>query len=95
MNAIALIGRRVIERVRGIGVASLMLLQIIFSLPTWLGFRLFVYQMYRVGVLSLLIIVVSGLFIGAVLGLHVCSLLQWQQLFQQQLHLQLLFMLVC
>ena len=34
MNAIALLGRRVIERVRGIGVASLMLLQILFSMPT-------------------------------------------------------------
>ena len=75
MNAIALVGRRVIERVRGIGVASLMLLQILFSMPTALGVRLFVYQMYRVGVLSLLIIVVSGLFIGAVLGLQMYSIL--------------------
>ena len=69
MNAIASLGRRVIERVRGIGTATLLLLQVILSLPTWLGVRLFIYQMYRVGVMSLLIIVVSGLFIGAVLGL--------------------------
>lgn len=75
MNAIALLGRRVIERVRGIGVATLMLLQILCSVPTWLGFKLFVYQMYRVGVLSLLIIVVSGLFIGAVLGLQMYTIL--------------------
>lgn len=75
MNAIALLGRRVIERVRGIGVATLMLLQILISMPTWLGFKLFVYQMYRVGVLSLLIIVVSGLFIGAVLGLQMYTIL--------------------
>lgn len=75
MNAIAVLGRRVIERVQGIGVATLMLLQILFSMPTWLGLRLFVYQMYRVGVLSLLIIVVSGLFIGAVLGLQMFSIL--------------------
>lgn len=75
MNAIALLGRRIIERVRGIGIASLMLIQILFSMPTALGFRLFVYQMYRVGVLSLLIIVVSGLFIGAVLGLQMYSIL--------------------
>lgn len=75
MNAIAFIGRRVIERVRGIGVATLMLLQIIFSLPTWLGVKLFIYQMYRVGVMSLLIIVVSGLFIGAVLGLQMYNIL--------------------
>ena len=75
MNAIALIGRRVIERVRGIGVATLMLLQIILSFPTWIGIKLFIYQMYRVGVMSLLIIVVSGLFIGAVLGLQMYSIL--------------------
>ena len=53
MNAIAALGRRVIERVQGIGVATLMLLQILFSMPTWLGVKLSVYQMYRVGVLSL------------------------------------------
>jgi len=75
MNAIASLGRRVIERVRGIGTATLMLLQVILSLPTWLGVRLFIYQMYRVGVMSLLIIVVSGLFIGAVLGLQMYSIL--------------------
>ena len=75
MNAIALLGRRVIERVQGIGVATMMLLQIILSLPTLLGVRLFIYQMYRVGVLSLLIIVVSGLFIGLVIGLQGYSIL--------------------
>ena len=75
MNAIALLGRRVIERVQGIGVATLMLLRILCSLPTWLGVRLFIYQMYRVGVMSLLIISVSGLFIGLVLGLQGYSIL--------------------
>ncbi|OTG67493.1 lipid asymmetry maintenance ABC transporter permease subunit MlaE [Acinetobacter silvestris] len=75
MNAIALLGRRVIERVQGIGVATMMLLQIILSLPTLLGVRLFIYQMYRVGVLSLLIIAVSGLFIGLVIGLQGYSIL--------------------
>ncbi len=34
MNAIAALGRRLIERVRGIGVATQMLLQILFSMPT-------------------------------------------------------------
>ena len=75
MNAVAWLGRLVIERVRGIGVATLMLLQIIFSLPTWLGVKLFIYQMYRVGVMSLLIITVSGLFIGLILGLQGYSIL--------------------
>ncbi len=75
MNAIALLGRRVLERVEGIGVATLMLLRILFSMPTWLGVKLFIYQMYRVGVLSFLIIAVSGLFIGAVLGLQMYNIL--------------------
>ena len=44
-------------------------------MPTWIGVKLFVYQMYRVGVLSLLIIAVSGLFIGSVLGLQMYTIL--------------------
>ena len=75
MNAIASLGQRVIASIRGVGVATIMLLQIVFSLPTWQGVRLFIYQMYRVGVLSLLIIAVSGLFIGLVLGLQGYSIL--------------------
>lgn len=75
MNTIAWLGRLVIERIRGIGVAALMLLQIIFSLPSAGGFGRFVYQMHRVGVMSLLIITVSGLFIGLVLGLQGYSIL--------------------
>ena len=75
MNAIASLGRRVIESVRGIGVATVMLLQILFSMPTWLGVKLFIYQMHRIGVMSLLIIGVSGLFIGLVLGLQGYSIL--------------------
>ncbi|SDC24452.1 lipid asymmetry maintenance ABC transporter permease subunit MlaE [Acinetobacter boissieri] len=70
MNAIALLGRYVINAVRGMGTATLLLLQIVFSKPTLLGIRLFIQQMYKVGVLSLLIIVVSGLFIGLVIGLQ-------------------------
>lgn len=70
MNAIALLGRRVIDSVHGIGIATILLIQIICSLPTRLGFKLFIYQMYRVGVLSLLIVTVSGLFIGLVIGLQ-------------------------
>jgi phospholipid/cholesterol/gamma-HCH transport system permease protein len=52
-----------------------MLLQILFSMPSAGGFGRFIYQMYRVGVMSLLIIAVSGLFIGAVLGLQMYSIL--------------------
>jgi phospholipid/cholesterol/gamma-HCH transport system permease protein len=75
MNTIAWLGRLVIERVKGIGAASLMLIQILFSMPSKGGFQRFIYQMYRVGVMSLLIISVSGLFIGLVLGLQMYSIL--------------------
>ena len=75
MNAVATLGRRLIGRVQGIGYAAMMLIQVLMSLPTWKGVKLFIYQMYRVGVLSLLIITVSGLFIGAVLGLQMYSIL--------------------
>ena len=75
MNAVATLGRRLIGRVQGIGYAAMMLIQVLMSLPTWNGVKLFIYQMYRVGVLSLLIITVSGLFIGAVLGLQMYSIL--------------------
>lgn len=70
MNALAWLGRLVIERVRGIGVAAILLLQIVWAWPQRAGFSRFVYQMYRVGVMSLLIITVSGLFIGLVIGLQ-------------------------
>ena len=49
-----------------------MLIKILFSCHPKGGFQRFVYQMHRVGVMSLLIIAVSGLFIGAVLGFGRC-----------------------
>ena len=75
MNTIAWLGRLVIERIKGIGAAALMLLQIIFSMPSKGGLQRFIYQVHRVGVMSLLIISVSGLFIGLVLGLQGYSIL--------------------
>lgn len=70
MNMIQRLGRTTIERVEGIGAASILLSQALFARPSLGGFSLFIQQMYRVGVLSLLIIIVSGLFIGLVLGLQ-------------------------
>lgn len=70
MNAIQQLGRSTIDRVIGVGEAAQLLARTLFLLPSWRGFGLFIDQMYRVGVLSLLIIVVSGLFIGLVLGLQ-------------------------
>jgi phospholipid/cholesterol/gamma-HCH transport system permease protein len=70
MNAVQRLGREVIDRVEGIGAATLMLWRTLWAWPSRQGFGLFIEQMHRVGVLSLLIIVVSGLFIGLVLGLQ-------------------------
>jgi len=70
MNVIQRLGRTTIERVEGIGAASILLGRALFARPSLGGFSLFIQQMYRVGVLSLLIIIVSGLFIGLVLGLQ-------------------------
>lgn len=54
-----------------LGRGHLLLLQILGGLPSLLPrFGLLVQQVYSVGVLSLLIIVVSGLFVGMVLGLQ-------------------------
>lgn len=66
MNTIAWLGRLVIERIRGIGVAALMLLQIIFHYLQRAVLDVLSIKCI-VGVMSLLIITVSGLFIGLVL----------------------------
>ena len=65
------IGRKVLDSLAGIGYALAMLISAIIGKPqprkSW---PLFVKQMYVVGVLSMLIVIVSGLFIGMVLGLQ-------------------------
>jgi phospholipid/cholesterol/gamma-HCH transport system permease protein len=53
-----------------IGSAGLFLLRTLLHLPQLKGFPLLVAQLYYVGVLSLVIVVISGLFIGMVLGLQ-------------------------
>ncbi|AXI03582.1 lipid asymmetry maintenance ABC transporter permease subunit MlaE [Aquirhabdus parva] len=70
MKWIQLLGRDVIDRITGIGAAGVLLARSAFGIPKWSGIGLFGQQMYRVGVMSLLIILVSGLFIGLVLGLQ-------------------------
>lgn len=70
MSAVQKLGQDVIARVQGVGAASLFLAKTLMAWPSLRGLALFVTQMHRVGVLSLLIIVVSGLFIGLVLGLQ-------------------------
>lgn len=65
------IGRAWITMAEKIGRGNLFFLQIVLYLPAvLLRPRLLIQQIYSVGVLSLLIILVSGLFVGMVLGLQ-------------------------
>jgi len=71
LETLAVTGRICIEKLAGFGRATFVLLHALLVWPQ-LGnsFPLLVKQLYSVGVKSLLIIVVSGLFIGMVLGLQ-------------------------
>ncbi len=75
LDAVAKLGRGTLEKIAAVGYATLLLLQSLVGLPSLTGMGLFVEQLYRVGVQSLSIIVVSGLFIGLVLGLQGYSIL--------------------
>ena len=71
INALASLGRFGLAAIASVGRAHLLLLAILAGLPSMLVRpRLLVAQLYGVGVLSLLIILVSGLFVGMVLGLQ-------------------------
>lgn len=70
LDVIANIGKVSLARIRGVGAATLILWRSLFGMPSLRGFGLFVEQLFQVGVQSLSIIVVSGLFIGLVLGLQ-------------------------
>jgi len=64
-------GQKTITLVGGLGRASLLLSSALLHFPNpKKGFPLFIQQLFAVGVLSLLIIIVSGLFIGMVLALQ-------------------------
>lgn len=65
------IGATGVEFMRTMGAASLFLFHSLWAIPNpRQGFPLLVRQIYSVGVLSLVIIVVSGMFIGMVLALQ-------------------------
>lgn len=71
LRQIQKLGRTSLETCREAGITALFLVQVIFRKPQGLkGFKLLIPQLYSVGVLSLVIIVLSGLFIGMVLGLQ-------------------------
>ncbi|RMF18033.1 MAG: lipid asymmetry maintenance ABC transporter permease subunit MlaE [Gammaproteobacteria bacterium] len=64
------LGRATLDGLASLGRSVVFVLSVIANLPSWGGFLLMVRQVYAVGVLSLVIIMVSGLFIGMVLGLQ-------------------------
>ncbi|HCT40519.1 MAG TPA: lipid asymmetry maintenance ABC transporter permease subunit MlaE [Moraxellaceae bacterium] len=71
MQQIQRLGATALEVVQKIGAAGVFLYQALVAVPNLrTGFPLLVKQLYAVGVLSLIIIMVSGLFIGMVLGLQ-------------------------
>jgi phospholipid/cholesterol/gamma-HCH transport system permease protein len=71
MGSITALGRWGMETLRQLGIAGTLLFRVVFRLPNIKkGFPLTVQQVYAEGVLSLLIIMVSGLFIGMVVALQ-------------------------
>lgn len=71
INQIAKLGNKVLTIVSRIGRSGLFLLNTIFQLPKWSQiWPLLSVQLYRVGILSLPIILLSGLFVGMVVALQ-------------------------
>lgn len=71
MQQIQRLGANALNVVQKIGAATVFLYQSLVAVPNLrTGFPLLIKQLYSVGVLSLIIIMVSGLFIGMVLGLQ-------------------------
>lgn len=71
INQLQKLGQSGLKTVEKLGRASLFLNHVIAGIPeTFVRFTLLVQQVFAVGVLSLVIILVSGLFVGMVLGLQ-------------------------
>ena len=65
------LGRRGVKALQAMGRSAFMLYHALIGRPQWRKhFPLLIQQLYVVGVQSVLIILVSGLFIGMVLGLQ-------------------------
>jgi phospholipid/cholesterol/gamma-HCH transport system permease protein len=76
MNWLANIGASAIAKIRSFGRASIMLFGAIIAKPQFIkNVPLTIKQIYAVGVQSLLIIVVSGVFIGMVMALQAYTIL--------------------
>lgn len=70
MHTVNRVGRFGMDSMRQLGKAGIMLLRALIKVPSLKGFPLILQQVFAEGVLSLLIIIVSSLFIGMVLGLQ-------------------------
>ena len=71
MNLVTALGNWTLVNVQRWGRAAMFLAHTLACIPAVLGrFNLIVYQVFAVGVLTLIIILVSGLFVGMVLGLQ-------------------------
>lgn len=71
LSPLARLGQGALGFFERLGRGNLLLINILLGLPGLvLRFRLAIQQLYSIGVLSLLIILVSGLFVGMVLGLQ-------------------------
>lgn len=71
VNALARLGRATLDAVATVGRAHLLLLGMLSGFPSLAPRpRLLLMQLYSIGVLSVLIVAVSGLFVGMVLGLQ-------------------------
>jgi len=71
VNQVLTLGQNIISLISGLGRAVVLLLSALLHVPNVRkGFPLLVKQLYSVGVLSLIIVLVSGLFIGMVISLQ-------------------------
>lgn len=77
LGSLSRLGNRVTSRIQRLGKASMFLSATLLGSGTaWRRFGLIVRELYFTGVLSLIIILVSGLFVGMVLGLQGYDTLQ-------------------
>lgn len=71
MNQLQALGRGTINLIAGLGRAVILLISSLLHIPNpRKGFPLLIHQLHNVGVMSLIIIIVSGTFIGMVLALQ-------------------------
>jgi phospholipid/cholesterol/gamma-HCH transport system permease protein len=71
VNKLQALGQSIIHLIAGLGRAIIILMSALLHVPNVRkGFPLLVKQLYSVGVLSLVIVIVSGLFIGMVISLQ-------------------------